>query len=242
MNFPFSLSKLSKKKLNFIDLHRQRDSRNSSGVNLAKLINKNIKSVFDHGQYIVGPEVGQLEERLKNFTGSKHALGVSSGTDGLLIALMALGIGENDEVITTSFSFFATAEVIVLLKAKPVFVDIEPDSYNINPKKIEEKINSKTKAIIAVSLYGQPANFEKINIIANKYSIPVIEDAAQSFGSEQNGIKSCNLSSIGVTSFFPSKPLGCYGDGGACFTNSDELAKKIRRISLHGQEKRYFHT
>ncbi len=242
MNFPFKLKKLSKKKLNFIDLHRQRNSRNSKGVKLSNLINKNIKSVLDHGKFILGPEVGKLEERLKNFTGSEHALGVSSGTDALLIALMALGIGENDEVITTTFSFFATAEVIVLLKAKPVFVDIEPDSYNINPAKIEEKINSKTKAIIAVSLYGQPANFEKINKIANKYSIPVIEDAAQSFGSEQNGIKSCNLSTIGVTSFFPSKPLGCYGDGGACFTNNSELANKMRKISKHGQEKRYFHS
>ena len=242
MNFPFSLNKLSKKKLNFIDLLRQRDSRNVKGVKLANLVNKKIKSIFEHGQYILGPEVGQLEEKLKNFTGSDHALGVSSGTDGLIISLMALGIGENDEVITTPFSFFATAEVIVLLKAKPVFVDIEPDSYNINPNKIEEKINSKTKAIIAVSLYGQPANFEKINNIANKYSIPVIEDAAQSFGSEQNGIKSCNLSTIGVTSFFPSKPLGCYGDGGACFTNNSELANKMRMISKHGQEKRYFHS
>ena len=146
MNFPFSLNKLIKKNLNFIDLGRQRNSRNSKGVRLADLVNKKIKSVFEHGQYILGPEVGQLEEKLKNFTGSDHALGVSSGTDGLLIALMALGIGENDEVITTPFSFFATAEVIVLLKAKPVFVDIEPDSYNINPNKIEEKISSKTKS------------------------------------------------------------------------------------------------
>ncbi len=242
MNFPFSLKKLSKKKFNFIDLHRQRDARNSKGVKLASLINKNIKSVFDHGQFIQGPEVAHLEGKLKNFTGSEHALGVSSGTDGLLIALMALGISENDEVITTSFSFFATAEVIVLLKAKPVFVDIEPDSFNINPNKIEEKINSKTKAIIAVSLYGQPANFSDINKIAKKHNIPVIEDAAQSFGAEQNGVKSCNLSTIGVTSFFPSKPLGCYGDGGACFTNNSVLAEKMRMISKHGQEKRYFHS
>ena len=165
------------------------------------IIDKNIQSVFDHGQYILGPEVKQLEEELKIFTRTEHALGVSSGTDALLIALMALGVKENDEVITTSFSFFTTAEVISLLKAKPVFVDIEPDTYNIDPNKIEEKINPKTKAILAVSLYGQPADFKKINAIADKYSIPVIEDAAQSFGSEQNGIKSCNLSTIGVTSF-----------------------------------------
>ena len=231
-----------KRTINFIDLSRQRKSKNKKGLTLKKIIDKNIQSVFDHGQYILGPEVTRLEEALKTFTRSKYAIGVSSGTDALLIALMALGIEENDEVITTSFSFFATAEVISLLKAKPVFVDIEPNTYNIDPNKIEEKINSKTKAIIAVSLYGQPADFVKINAIAKKYSIPVIEDAAQSFGSEQNGIKSCNLSTIGVTSFFPSKPLGCYGDGGACFTNDLELANKMRMISSHGQEKRYFHT
>ena len=246
MKIPFIKKNISlfkkKQTFNFIDLSRQRKSKNNKGLTLKKIIDKNIKTVFDHGQYILGPEVKQLEEELKIFTGTEHALGVSSGTDALLIALMALGVEENDEVITTSFSFFATAEVISLLKAKPIFVDIEPDTYNIDPNKIEEKINPKTKAIVAVSLYGQPADFKKINSIADKYSIPVIEDAAQSFGSEQNGIKSCNLSTIGVTSFFPSKPLGCYGDGGACFTNDLELANKMRMISNHGQEKRYFHT
>ena len=231
-----------KRKINFIDLSRQRKSRNHLGFTLKNIIDKNIKNVMDHGQYILGPEVKLLEEKLKNFTNSKYCIGASSGTDALLLALMALGISENDEVITTSFSFFATAEAICLLKAKPIFVDINPNSYNIDHTKIEAKINSKTKAIVAVSLYGQPANFTEINKIASKHSIPVIEDAAQSFGSEHHGIKSCNLSTIGVTSFFPSKPLGCYGDGGACFTNDAKIAERIRRISLHGQEKRYTHT
>ena len=155
---------------------------------------------------------------------------------------MSLNISHGDEIITTPFSFISTAEVIALLGAKPIFVDIDKHTYNLDPNGIEDNINEKTKAILPVSLYGQTANFDKINQIAKKYNIPVIEDAAQSFGALHNRKKSCNLSDIGVTSFFPSKPLGCYGDGGACFTNNDELAKKIRRISLHGQEKRYFHT
>ena len=232
----------NKKKINFIDLARQRKSKNKYGKSLKNSIDNNIKQVLKHGQYILGPEVGKLENKLKIFTNSKYCIGVSSGTDALLIALMALNINEGDEVITTSFSFFATAEVIALLKAKPIFVDIDSKSYNIDPKKIESKITEKTKAIIAVSLYGQPADFKEINRISNKYSIPIIEDAAQSFGALQEERKSCNLSTIGVTSFFPSKPLGCYGDGGACFTNNEEIANKIRRISLHGQEKRYHHS
>ncbi len=238
--FPSLLAQ--KQTINFIDLSRQRKSRNKKGLTLKRIIDKNIQSVFNHGQYILGPEVKKLEKELENFTRSKYVIGVSSGTDALLIALMALGVSENDEIITTPFSFIATAEVIALLKAKPVFVDIEPKSYNLDPLKIESKINSKTKAIIAVSLYGQPANFSKINELARKYNIPVIEDGAQSFGSTHNGIKSCNLSDIGVTSFFPSKPLGCHGDGGACFTNNPDIAQRMRRISAHGQEKRYYHT
>lgn len=232
----------SVKKLNFIDLSRQKKSRLITGFTLGNLIEKNIKKVLKHGQYIMGPEIKELELKLKKFVGTKHCINVSSGTDALLISLMAIGVTRGDEVITTPFSFIATAEVIALLGAKPVYVDIDPKTYNLDPSKLEAKVSSKTKAIIAVSLYGQPAEFEQINKIANKYSLPVIEDAAQSFGSTQNGIKSCNLSSIGVTSFFPSKPLGCYGDGGACFTDNDALAEKLRRISLHGQEKRYFHT
>ena len=232
----------NKKSIEFIDLARQRKSRNSNGDKLENLINKNLNKVFNHGKYIMGPEVNKLENKLKDFVGAKHCICVSSGTDALLVALMSLNISSGDEIITTPFSFISTAEVIVLLGAIPVFVDIDSQTYNIDPKKIKSKITKKTKAIIPVSLYGQPANFDEINKIALEYNIPVIEDAAQSFGSQHNGKTSCNLSDIGATSFFPSKPLGCYGDGGACFTNNDELAEKIRRISLHGQESRYYHT
>jgi UDP-2-acetamido-2-deoxy-ribo-hexuluronate aminotransferase len=180
---------------------------------------------------------------LANFTGAKYCITVASGTDALLISLMALGIGPGDEVITTPFTFVATTEVIVLLGAKPIFVDIETDTCNIDTSKIEDKINSKTKAIIPVSLYGQPADMDEINLIAARNgNIPVIEDAAQSFGATYKGRKSCNLSTIGCTSFFPSKPLGCYGDGGAVFTNDDVLAQVMREIRVHGQSQRYIHT
>ena len=242
MNLNFLSKNFKKKKIEFIDLGRQRKSRNSNGIKLEKLIDKNIKNVFKHGKYILGPEINSLEQKLKDFVGAKNCIVVSSGTDALLIALMALKISHGDEIITTPFSFISTAEVIALLGAKPIFVDIDKKTYNIDPTKIESKITEKTKAILPVSLYGQPADFQTINKIASKYKIPVIEDAAQSFGASHHGKMSCNLSEIAATSFFPSKPLGCYGDGGACFTNNDELAKKIRRISLHGQEKRYFHT
>jgi UDP-2-acetamido-2-deoxy-ribo-hexuluronate aminotransferase len=201
-----------------------------------------IKAILDHGAYIMGPEVTELETMLAKFVGVEHALAVASGTDALLIALMAIGVGHGDEVITTPFSFFATAEVIALLGAKPVFVDIDPITYNINPSLIEAAITSKTKAIMPVSLYGQCADFDEINAIAAKYNLPVIEDAAQSFGAKYKGRRSCGVSTIGCTSFFPSKPLGCYGDGGACFTNDAELAKKMAEIRLHGQSKRYYHT
>jgi UDP-2-acetamido-2-deoxy-ribo-hexuluronate aminotransferase len=154
---------------------------------------------------------------------------------------MALGVEEGDEIITTPFTFIATAEVIAFLKAKPVFVDIEPDTFNIDATKIEEKITSKTKVIMPVSLYGQTADMDEINKIAQKHSLTVIEDACQSFGAEYKGKKSCNLSTIGCTSFFPSKPLGCYGDGGAILVNDEELAKKIRILLNHGQDKRYNH-
>ena len=239
----FNRSKYSKfKNFKFIDLSRQKKSRLVSGFTMEQLINRNIRRVLNHGQYILGPEEKELALKLKSFVGTKHCINVSSGTDALLIALMALGVSCDDEVITTPFSFIATAEVIAILGAKPVYVDIDPKTFNIDASKIESKINTKTKAIIAVSLYGQAAEFGEINKVADNYSIPVIEDAAQSFGATQNGSRSCNLSTIGVTSFFPSKPLGCYGDGGACFTNNDLLAEKIKRISLHGQEKRYYHT
>jgi UDP-2-acetamido-2-deoxy-ribo-hexuluronate aminotransferase len=190
----------------------------------------------------MGPEVKELEDRLASYTGAKHCITVASGTEALLISLMAIGIKPGDEVITTPFSFIATAEVIVLLGAKPVFVDIEPDTCNINASLMEAKITDKTKAIIPVSLYGQPADMDEINAIAEKHKLIVIEDAAQSFGATYKGKKSCNLSKIGCTSFFPSKPLGCYGDGGAIFTSDDELAQAMREIRVHGQSKRYVHT
>lgn len=206
-------------------------------------IQMRINAVLDHGQYIMGPEVKELEERLQAYTGAAHCVTVSSGTDALLISLMALGIQPGDEVITTPFTFIATAEVIVLLGARPVFVDIEPDSCNINASLIEAKITDRTKAIMPVSLYGQPADMDEINAVAAKHgNIPVIEDAAQSFGATYKDKKSCNLSTIGCTSFFPSKPLGCYGDGGAIFTNDDAIAQACREIRVHGQSSRYVHT
>lgn len=220
----------------FIDLKSQYEA-------LKPQIQERINRVLEHGQYIMGPEVKELEEKLQQYTGAKHCITVASGTEALLISLMALGVGPGDEVITTPFTFVATAEMIVLLGAKPVFVDIEADTCNINANLIEAKITSKTKAIMPVSLYGQPADMDEINAIAAKHgNIPVIEDAAQSFGATYKGKKSCNLSTIGCTSFFPSKPLGCYGDGGAIFTNNDALAKVMREIRVHGQEQRYVHA
>lgn len=204
-------------------------------------VNQRIQTVLNHGQYILGPEVVELEQQLAEFVGVKHAIGVSDGTTALLIALMALGVGVGDEVITTPFTFIATGEMIALLGAKPVFVDIDPQTYNIDVNKIESAITSKTKAIMPVSLYGLCADFDAINAIAEKYQLPVIEDGAQSFGASYKGKKSCGLTTIGCTSFFPSKPLGCYGDGGACFTNDDDLAKKMREIRVHGQDRRYHH-
>jgi len=206
-------------------------------------IDERINRVLEHGQYILGPEVTELEERLAEYTGATHCITAASGTDALLLSLMGLGIGPGDEVITTPFTFVATAEVIVLVGAKPIFVDIEADTCNIDPCLIEQKITDRTKAIMPVSLYGQPADMDEINAIAARYgNIPVIEDAAQSFGATYKGRKSCNLSSIGCTSFFPSKPLGCYGDGGAIFTNDDALAQVFRELRVHGQSERYVHT
>lgn len=206
-------------------------------------IQRRINQVLEHGQYIMGPEVKELEEKLATYTGAKHCITVASGTEALLISLMALGIKTGDEIITTPFTFVATAEVIVLLGAIPVFVDVEPDTGNIDAKLIEAAITPRTKAIMPVSLYGQPADMDEINAIAARHgNIPVIEDAAQSFGAEYKGKKSCNLSTIGCTSFFPSKPLGCYGDGGAIFTNDDGIALACREIRVHGQSQRYVHT
>lgn len=221
--------------MQFIDLKKQYQV-------LRDPINARIQQVLDHGQYIMGPEVKELEAALCLHTGAKHCITVASGTEALLIALMALGVNAGDEVITTSFTFVATAEVIVLLGAVPVFVDVEPDTCNINVSQIEAKITPRTKAIMPVSLYGQCGDMDQVNAIGAKHGIAVIEDAAQSFGATYKGRKSCNLSTIGCTSFFPSKPLGCYGDGGALFTNDDALAQAMREIRVHGQSARYYHA
>jgi UDP-2-acetamido-2-deoxy-ribo-hexuluronate aminotransferase len=205
-------------------------------------IDAGIQRVLDHGQYILGPEVAELEEKLAAYTGSKYCISVANGTDALQIAQMALGIGPGDEVITPGFTYIATAETVALLGAKPVYVDIDPRTYNLDPALLEAAITPRTKAIVPVSLFGQCADFDAINAIAAKHGIPVIEDAAQSFGATYKGRKSCNLSTIACASFFPSKPLGCYGDGGAIFTNDDELAKVMRQIARHGQDRRYHHV
>ncbi|EDZ62092.1 DegT/DnrJ/EryC1/StrS aminotransferase [Sulfurimonas gotlandica GD1] len=221
-------------KINFIDLQAQYLEYQSE-------IDSEVLEVFSSAQFIGGEKLNTLERDLATYTGAEHAIGCSSGTDALLLALMALDIGQGDEVITTPFTFIATAEVIAFLGAKPVFVDIDEESYNIDPTKIENVITDKTKAIMPVSLYGQCADMDAINEIAKKHDIPVIEDACQSFGATYKGKKSCNLSTIGCTSFFPSKPLGAYGDGGAIFTNDDELATKMRMLLNHGQNERYKH-
>lgn len=220
----------------FIDLKAQYQQ-------LKPAIQERMNRVLEHGQYIMGPEVRELEVRLEALTGARHCITVASGTEALLISLMALGIGRGDEVITTSFTFIATAEVIVLLGATPVLVDIDPVTCNIDPAKLEAAITSRTKAIMPVSLYGQAADMDAINAVAARHgAIPVIEDAAQSFGATYHGRQSCNLSALACTSFFPSKPLGCYGDGGAIFTSDDALAQACREIRVHGQSKRYVHT
>ncbi|MCV2359817.1 DegT/DnrJ/EryC1/StrS family aminotransferase [Paucibacter sp. TC2R-5] len=219
----------------FIDLKSQYTA-------LKPRIDARIQAVLDHGQYIMGPEVKELEAALAAYTGAKHCITVSSGTEALLIALMALDLKPGDEVITTPFTFAATAEVIVLLGAVPVFVDIEPDSCNIDARLIEAAITSKTRAVMPVSLYGQVCDMDEINAVAARHGLAVIEDAAQSFGASYKGKKSCALSTFGATSFFPSKPLGCYGDGGALFTDDDLLAQAAREIRVHGQSQRYTHT
>ncbi|WP_416771734.1 DegT/DnrJ/EryC1/StrS family aminotransferase [Pseudomonas sp. RHF3.3-3] len=220
--------------MEFIDLKTQYHELKAS-------INERIERVLDHGKYIMGPEVVELEVKLAEYAGVKHCISASSGTCTLLIAMMALGIGRGDEVITTPFTFISTGEMIALLGATPVFVDVDPNTCNIDPEKIESAITPRTKAIMPVSLYGQCADFDAINAIAQKHGLTVIEDAAQSFGATYKGRRSCALSGIGSTSFFPSKPLGAYGDGGALFTDDDDLAKSMREIRIHGQDRRYHH-
>jgi UDP-2-acetamido-2-deoxy-ribo-hexuluronate aminotransferase len=209
---------------------------------LKSAIDARIQRVLDHGQYIMGPEVRELEAALEAHTGARHCITVASGTEALLIALMALGLKPGDEVITSPFTFAATAEMIVLLGGRPVFVDIESDTCNIDASLIEAQLTPRTKAIMPVSLYGQCADMDEINAIAARHGLAVIEDAAQSFGASYKGRKSCNLSTFSCTSFFPSKPLGCYGDGGAVFTSDDALAQACREIRVHGQSRRYEHT
>lgn len=218
----------------FVDLATQQDR-------LRAQIEAGIARVLAHGKYILGPEVTDLEERLADYTGAAYCITCANGTDALQIALMALGVGPSDEVICPGFSYIATAETSAVLGARPVYVDIDPISYTMDPAQLEAAITPRTKAIIPVSLYGQPADFDAINAIAGRHGIPVIEDGAQSFGASYKGRKSCNLSTIGCTSFFPSKPLGCYGDGGAIFTNDTDLAAVLRQTARHGQERRYHH-
>jgi UDP-2-acetamido-2-deoxy-ribo-hexuluronate aminotransferase len=221
-------------KINFIDLQAQYRAYKEE-------IDREVGEVMASAQFIGGPKLQKLEQDLCDYTGAAHAIGCSSGTDALLLALMALDVKPGDEVITTPFTFIATAEVIAFLGAKPVFVDIDETTYNIDAGLIEDAMNERTKAILPVSLYGQCADMDAVNAIAAKHGMPVIEDACQSFGAAYKGKKSCNLSTIGCTSFFPSKPLGCYGDGGAVFTNDETLAQKIRMLLNHGQNERYKH-
>ena len=213
--------------MQFIDLAAQQ-------ARIKKQIDANIEQVLSHGQYILGPEVAELEHKLADYCGAKHCIGVANGTDALQIALMALGVGAGDEVITPGFTYIATAETVALLGAKPVYVDIVEQTYNLDPAKLEAAITPRTKAIVPVSLYGQCADFDVINAIAARHNLPVIEDAAQSFGASYKGRKSGSLTTVSCTSFFPSKPLGCYGDGG-------NLAAVIRQIARHGQDRRYHH-
>jgi len=204
-------------------------------------IRAGLEDVLRSAQFILGPKGIELERQLASFVGAGHAFGCSSGTDALLLALMAYGVGPGDEVVTTPFTFIATAEVVSLAGATPVFVDIEPDTYNIDPRKIEEALTKKTRGIIAVSLYGQCPDLESLGRIASEYGVFLIEDGCQSFGASRNGKRSCGFPHVGTTSFFPSKPLGCYGDGGMVFTSDDGIANRIAGLRNHGQWERYRH-
>lgn len=221
--------------MQFIDLNKQYQR-------IEHEIDQRIKKVLQHAQFILGPEVAELEALLAKFVGVGHCITVASGTDALLMAMMAMNIQPGDEIISTAFTFFATVEMMLLLGAKPVFVDIDPHTFLIDPHSIEAKITPRTKAIMPVSLYGQTADMDVINAIAEKHHLIVIEDAAQSFGATYKGRQSCGLSTLGCASYFPSKPLGCYGDGGAIFTHDDVLAKKLCELRIHGQSGRYVHT
>ena len=226
--------------IQFIDLKAQQDR-------IREKIDVAIKRVLDHGQYIMGPEVEELEEHLADFVGVKHCVSCASGTDALLMALMAYGIGPGDAVFTTPFTFVATGEVISLLGATPVFVDIDPRTFNIDPQKLEDAIENfehrssnirrhlVPKGIVPVDLFGLPADYDAINTIARNHNLFVLEDAAQGFGGVYKGRKAGSLTEVAATSFFPAKPLGCYGDGGAVFTDNDELADILSSIRVHGK-------
>lgn len=221
--------------MDFVDLKTQQ-------ARIKDRIDAGIAGVLAHGQYILGPEVSELEEQLASYTGAKYCISCANGTDAIQIALMALGVGPGDEIITPGFTYIATAEAAAVLGAKPVYVDIDAHTYNMDPSLLEAAITQRTKAIIPVSLYGQCADYDAIDAIAERHRLPVIEDAAQSFGATYKERKSCNVTTIATTSFFPSKPLGCYGDGGAIFTHDDELAKVMRQVARHGQDRRYHHV
>ena len=220
--------------MEFIDLKSQQSQ-------IKEKLDEAISRVLSHGKYILGPEVDALEEELASFTGSDHCISCANGTDALQIALMSLGVGPGDEIVVPAFTYIATAEAVSILGARPVFVDVLPDTFNLDASLLEAAITPKTKAIIPVSLFGQCADMDQINQIASRHQLVVIEDAAQSFGAVQNGNSSCNLSTIACTSFFPAKPLGCYGDGGAIFTSDESLAEQIRCLARHGQTRRYYH-
>ena len=222
-------------KIEFIDLKQQQ-------ARIRDSLQQRMDRVLEHGRYILGPEVAELEEKLAAFVGVRHCITCANGTDALQIAQMALGATHGTEVITPAFTYIATAESAAVLGADPVYVDVMPETYNMNHRMLEDVINAKTRAITPVSLFGQCAAMDEINAIADQKGITVIEDAAQSFGAKYKGRRSCNLSKIACTSFFPSKPLGCYGDGGAIFTDDDELAVVMRQISRHGQDRRYHHV
>lgn len=221
--------------MDFIDLTTQQKRIRDS-------LQRRINTVLAHGQYILGPEVAELEESLKAFTQAEHCISCANGTDALQIALMALGIGPGDEVITPAFAYIATAEAIALLGARPVYAEIDPRTYTVDPASVEAPITPRTRAILPVSLFGQCADMDALATIAGRHQLALIEDAAQSFGATYRGRPSCNLATIACTSFFPSKPLGCYGDGGALFTNDAQLAQRTRQIARHGQERRYHHV
>lgn len=220
--------------MQFCDLNRQYETYKPE-------IDQAIQSVIGSSAFINGKEIELLEQELATYCGAKYAIACSSGTDALLLALMAYNLQPGDEVICPAFSFFASASMVSFLKATPVFVDVSPVDFNIDVTKIEEAITPKTKGIIAVSLFGQCADFDILNELARNYRLWVIEDGAQSFGATYKGKKSCTLTEVATTSFFPAKPLGCFGDGGAVFTSNDKLASQLRLLRGHGQSSRYFH-